>query len=84
MSNIPEFQAVVMAGGKGSRITELTGEKPKCLLPVGNLPVLWYPLQLLERSKFTGKKIFYNHISIWAYVFSAKKRIPNLVIISLN
>ncbi|RZF48352.1 hypothetical protein LSTR_LSTR007519 [Laodelphax striatellus] len=47
-----EFQAVVMAGGKGSRMTELTAENPKCLLPVGNLPLLWYPLQLLERSNF--------------------------------
>ncbi|XP_075217081.1 eukaryotic translation initiation factor 2B subunit gamma [Lycorma delicatula] len=52
MTNCQEFQAIVMAGGKGSRMTELTAEKPKCLLPVGNLPLLWYPLQLLERSKF--------------------------------
>ena len=47
-----EFQAVVLAAGKGSRMTELTAGKPKCLLPIGNLPMLWYPLKLLEQSGF--------------------------------
>ncbi|KAK2587569.1 hypothetical protein KPH14_003697 [Odynerus spinipes] len=47
-----EFQAIVLAGGKGSRMTELTDGKPKCLLPIGNKPMIWFPLQLLERSGF--------------------------------
>ncbi|XP_014206975.1 translation initiation factor eIF-2B subunit gamma [Copidosoma floridanum] len=48
-----EFQAVVLAGGKGSRMTELTAGKPKCLLPIANMPMVWYPLKLLEQSGFT-------------------------------
>ncbi|KAK9305587.1 hypothetical protein QLX08_003375 [Tetragonisca angustula] len=47
-----EFQAVVLAAGGGSRMTELTRGQYKCLLPIGNLPMLWYPLQLLERVGF--------------------------------
>ncbi|XP_029155359.1 translation initiation factor eIF-2B subunit gamma [Nylanderia fulva] len=47
-----EFQAVVLAGGKGSRMTELTAGQPKCLLPIANVPMIWYPLQILERSGF--------------------------------
>lgn len=47
-----EFQAVVLAGGKGSRMTELTAGQPKCLLPIANVPMIWYPLQVLERSGF--------------------------------
>lgn len=47
-----EFQAVVLAGGKGSRMTELTAGKPKCLLPIGNIPMIWYPLKLLEKAGF--------------------------------
>ncbi|XP_017876049.1 translation initiation factor eIF-2B subunit gamma [Ceratina calcarata] len=47
-----EFQAVVLAGGGGSRMTELTHGKHKCLLPIGNVPMVWYPLQLLERAGF--------------------------------
>ncbi|XP_015116888.1 translation initiation factor eIF-2B subunit gamma [Diachasma alloeum] len=48
-----EFQAVVLAGGKGSRMTELTAGKPKCLLPVHNLPMIYYPLASLEKAGFT-------------------------------
>ncbi|XP_031829988.1 eukaryotic translation initiation factor 2B subunit gamma [Nomia melanderi] len=47
-----EFQAVVLAGGGGSRMTELTHGQYKCLLPIGNIPMLWYPLQLLEHAGF--------------------------------
>ena len=48
----PEFQAVVMAAGTGSRFTELTSQRAKCLLPLGNLPMVWYPLNLLHRIGF--------------------------------
>lgn len=50
-----EFQAVVLAAGKGSRMLEVTSGKPKCLLPVGTKPLLWYPLFKLQQSGFTGK-----------------------------
>ena len=47
-----EFQAIVLAAGGGSRMTELTRGRYKCLLPIGNIPMIWYPLQLLERAGF--------------------------------
>ncbi|XP_075791969.1 translation initiation factor eIF2B subunit gamma isoform X2 [Pelodiscus sinensis] len=47
-----EFQAVVMAAGGGSRMMDLTSSIPKALLPVGNKPLIWYPLNLLERIGF--------------------------------
>jgi len=50
---IMEFQAVVLAGGKGSRMNELTrGKTPKCLLPIGNKPMVWFPLKMLESHGF--------------------------------
>ncbi|XP_012535638.1 translation initiation factor eIF-2B subunit gamma isoform X2 [Monomorium pharaonis] len=52
MNHHNEFQAVVLAGGKGSRMTELMASTPKCLLPIANIPMIWYPLQILERSGF--------------------------------
>lgn len=51
---VREFQAIVMAGGSGSRMTDLTAGRPKCLLPIGNKPMVWYPLQLLERTGIKG------------------------------
>ena len=49
-----EFQAVIMAAGSGSRMYPLTENIPKALLPVGNLPMIWYPVNLLERAGFEG------------------------------
>ena len=49
-----EFQAIVLAGGKGSRMLDLTHSKSKCFLPIGNYPMVWYPLRLLQSIGFTG------------------------------
>ncbi|ETN59213.1 translation initiation factor eif-2b gamma subunit [Anopheles darlingi] len=48
-----EFQAVVLAAGKGTRLPEILEGRPKCLLPVGPYPMIWYPLNLLQRHGFT-------------------------------
>lgn len=53
MVKYTEFQAVVLAGGKGSRMTELTAGTPKCLLPIHNMPMIFYPLRSLEHAGFT-------------------------------
>ncbi|XP_053394103.1 translation initiation factor eIF-2B subunit gamma-like [Mercenaria mercenaria] len=47
-----EFQAVVLAAGRGSRMTDLTSQVPKALLPIGNMPMLWYPINALQRAGF--------------------------------
>ena len=59
-----EFQAIVLAGGKGSRLDELSSNTPKCLLPIGNKPMIWYPVRMLEKAGFNGieKKMFLNLI----------------------
>ena len=49
---------MVLAGGKGSRMNELTrGKTPKCLLPIGNKPMLWFPLKMLENHGFAGEEL---------------------------
>ncbi|KAL5017042.1 hypothetical protein ScPMuIL_006631 [Solemya velum] len=47
-----EFHPVIMAAGKGSRMTDLTSQCPKALLPMGNMPLIWYPIKMLEREGF--------------------------------
>lgn len=54
MMQVGDFEAVVLAAGKGSRMMELTAGKPKCLLPIGNYPMIWYPLRLLEKTGFNS------------------------------
>ncbi|KAG1668937.1 Translation initiation factor eIF-2B subunit gamma [Nymphon striatum] len=46
------FQAVIMAGGKGSRMSDLVANQAKCLAPVGNMPMLWYSLNYLQNAGF--------------------------------
>ena len=48
-----------MAAGRGSRMYPLSENFPKPLLPVGNLPLIWYPLHLLLTSGFEGMDILY-------------------------
>jgi translation initiation factor eIF-2B subunit gamma len=48
-----EFQAIILAGGSGTRLYLLTDETPKALLPANEKPLLWYQLNLLETSGFS-------------------------------
>lgn len=48
MANVP-IRGIILAGGKGSRLGELTKVTNKHLLPVGPLPMVYYPLK-----KMTG------------------------------
>src|SRR5437016_11004599 len=41
------LRGVILAGGKGSRLGELTKVTNKHLLPVGPLPMVYYPLKKL-------------------------------------
>src|SRR2546422_7230769 len=41
------YRGVILAGGKGSRLGELTRVTNKHLLPVGPFPMIYYPLKKL-------------------------------------
>ena len=45
-----EIRALLLAAGKGTRLKPLTNEWPKCLIPIGNRPLLEYWLQTLYQS----------------------------------
>jgi translation initiation factor eIF-2B subunit gamma len=55
MKQVPGFQVVILAGGKGSRMSELSSKRDKALLPVGNFPMIYYPLKMVEKAGFTGQ-----------------------------
>jgi dTDP-glucose pyrophosphorylase len=46
----PRMQAVVMAGGLGTRLRPLTADMPKPMLPVAGRPVMEHILKRLEKS----------------------------------
>ncbi|MEL7473771.1 MAG: sugar phosphate nucleotidyltransferase [Planctomycetota bacterium] len=42
------MNAVIVAGGRGSRLGALTADRPKPLVEVGGRPVLWHVIQVLR------------------------------------
>ena len=46
----PVKKIIIQAGGKGTRLEGLTRNKPKCLVPVNNLPIIFYAFQKFSFS----------------------------------
>ncbi len=55
--------AVIMAGGLGSRLGELTKDRPKPLLPVGGKPIIALIVEQLRRHGFANIFISVNYKS---------------------
>lgn len=57
----PSFQAVVMAGGKGTRLYPLTESLPKPMLPVGDKPLLEIIIEQLRHAGVGQVNITTHH-----------------------
>ena len=49
----PITKIIIQAGGKGTRLEGLTRNKPKCLVPVNNLPIIFYTFKQFKDAEFT-------------------------------
>ncbi|MCP5178518.1 MAG: phosphocholine cytidylyltransferase family protein [Pseudomonadales bacterium] len=47
-------EAVVLVAGRGSRLQELTEDRPKCLIEIGGKPIINWILGALRRNGLTG------------------------------
>ncbi len=47
------MKAIILAGGDGTRLRAVTGERPKPLVPLLGRPLMAYTLELLRRHGFT-------------------------------
>ncbi len=54
-------QAVILAGGKGTRLRSVLGGVPKALAPIGGTPLLDHQLRLLLRHGFDDVVLLVNH-----------------------
>jgi len=43
---------VIQAGGRGSRLETLTINKPKCLVPIENKPLIFHLFEKFQNKKF--------------------------------
>ena len=62
---------IIQAGGKGTRLGKLTSNKPKALVSVNNLPVIFYLFKLYSKKKFLivadyKKEVLTNYLKIFA------------------
>lgn len=42
------MKAVILCGGKGTRMSEITNERPKPLAMIGGKPILWHIMKLYQ------------------------------------
>src|SRR5580698_5646622 len=56
-------QAVIMAGGKGTRLHPYSALFPKPLMPLGDMPVLELLLRRMRRAGVTDVILAVNHLS---------------------
>jgi glucose-1-phosphate cytidylyltransferase len=46
-------KAVILAGGRGTRLSEETGMRPKPMVEIGGRPILWHILKIYEANGIT-------------------------------
>ena len=42
------MKAVILAGGLGTRLSEETHSRPKPMVEIGGLPILWHIMKIFE------------------------------------
>lgn len=57
-----KIQAILLAGGKGTRLAPLTDNLPKPLVPVRGVPMIRYVLRHLQRAGVTNVAIAVAHL----------------------
>ncbi|MFT4644260.1 MAG: dTDP-glucose pyrophosphorylase [Planctomycetota bacterium] len=78
--SILPIDAVIMAGGKGSRLMPLTKEIPKPMLKVGGKPIIEYNIDLLKNYGIQYIHISVNYLAekITSYFKDGKERKLNI------
>ena len=56
-------QAVILLGGKGTRIAERFPDRPKCLVPVAGRPFLEWQLDWLKRNGVVRVLLAAGHLA---------------------
>lgn len=56
------MKAVIMAGGRGTRLSEIARDIPKPMVPVGGMPVLEYEIGMLREQGFTEIIMTLGHL----------------------
>jgi D-glycero-alpha-D-manno-heptose 1-phosphate guanylyltransferase len=51
---LKKFDAIILSGGRGTRINKITKNIPKCLIEINGKPFLYYQLKYLQKYKINN------------------------------
>ena len=57
------MKAVIMAGGKGTRLAPLTDHSPKPMMPILDKPILYYIIRLLKKHEITDISVTLGYMA---------------------
>ncbi len=60
MANLSKYKAVILAGGKGTRLYPITYEIPKPLLPIRKKPIINYLIELFSQQGIKDIAVLIN------------------------
>lgn len=74
-------EAIILAGGLGTRLQSVVSDRPKCMAPVANEPFLKYIFDYLKRENFSHIILSLGHKSeyISEWILTVKEEYPFLI-----
>jgi mannose-1-phosphate guanylyltransferase len=79
MTRAHEIAGLLLAAGLGSRLRPLTDDWPKCLMPIGERPLLEYWLETLHRAKIRHVLVNLHHHADQVAAFLDRTRFADWV-----
>ena len=58
-----KYDAIILAGGKGTRVKKFTKKIPKCLIEINGKPFLYYQLKYLKKNNIENVVISVGYLS---------------------
>tara|TARA_B100001079_G_C16316193_1_gene472446 strand:- start:261 stop:947 length:687 start_codon:yes stop_codon:yes gene_type:complete len=58
-----KFEAIVLCGGKGTRVSKFTKQIPKCLIDIKGKPFLYYQLKFLKKNNINNVVISVGYLA---------------------
>ena len=49
-----KYEAIILCGGKGTRVSKYTKKMPKCLININGKPFLYYQLKYLKKNNISN------------------------------
>ena len=57
-----KFEAIILSGGKGTRVRKYTKKIPKCLIKINDKPFIYYQLKYLKKNNIKNVIVSVNYL----------------------